>query len=198
MASGRGSNAKALMEKAGELSGIEIKCLISDNVDAPVLNLASQFSVESFCFPVNKEIKNIPARKLAQEEQILTVMKEKKIDWVLLAGYMRLLSAEFLAYFYDPKLKLNRVINIHPSLLPKFKGANGYEQAFAAGEEVSGVTVHYVVPEMDSGPIILQAEFSKIAGETFETFKQRGLALEHQVYPRVLAQLAEGSLCKNV
>jgi folate-dependent phosphoribosylglycinamide formyltransferase PurN len=103
---------------------------------------------------------------------------------------MRVLTPLFLNAFKHPDGYF-RVINIHPSLLPDFPGASGYEDAFAAGVPESGITVHLVDEHVDHGPILAQARFQREPGDTIETFKARGLALEHQLFPRVLQQVSK-------
>lgn len=188
MASGRGSNAKALMQWCALRSDVQVECVISDKKDALVLEMAKNFDVPAYAFPVTK------AEKSAQEQLILKTLKKHKTQWILLAGYMRLLSPEFLRHFYDDELKQNRVLNIHPSLLPLFPGLDAYEQSFKSEEKQGGVTVHFVDSGMDTGKIMIQQSLPKQAGESLADFKQRGLSLEHQLYPQALEKILTRSL----
>ena len=112
-------------------------------------------------------------------------LREAAIEFICLAGFMRLLSTTFVSRWQG------RIINIHPSLLPAFKGINVHEQALAAGVSVSGCTVHYVVPELDSGPIILTAEVPVEPNDTANTLAARILVAEHRIYPEALKLVAD-------
>ena len=126
--------------------------------------------------------------RAAFERALQTVLEKNRIDIVCLAGFMRLLTAGFVRQWQ------HRIINIHPALLPAFKGLDTHRRALEAGVKVHGATVHFVVPEMDSGPIIAQAAVSVRHGEIEEKLAARVLEVEHQIYPLALKLLAEGSL----
>lgn len=184
LASGRGSNAKALMEAidAGRLDA-QVQCLISNMPEAPVLEIARQANIHT---------DTVPHQGLSRdthERNLLKVLSRYEIDYIVLAGYMRLITPVFLQAFQGDGHY--RVVNIHPSLLPAFPGTQGYEDAYHYGVKVSGVTVHFVDEQMDHGPILLQESFPRLETDTLEEFKQRGLALEHQLYPKALQLLAE-------
>jgi phosphoribosylglycinamide formyltransferase-1 len=115
------------------------------------------------------------------------VLETNRIDLVCLAGFMRLLTPWFVQRW------TGRMLNIHPALLPRFKGLHTHERALAAGAKTHGATVHFVVPEMDSGPIIAQAEVPVLAGDTPDVLAARVLEVEHKLYPAALRQVAEGS-----
>lgn len=181
LASGTGTNARELLTKANSLPHINISLVITDTEGAGVIDIAKSFSKKAFL---------IPAKGLSKSEHeafILKKLTHYKIDWIFLAGYMRILSSDFLNSFYDSKLKQNRVINIHPSLLPLFKGLNAYKQAFNSTEDKSGVTIHFVDSEIDTGKIIFQESFQK--NKNFENFLSTGMSLEHKLYPKVLELL---------
>ena len=122
----------------------------------------------------------------AFDRQLDAALEAHRIDIVCLAGFMRMLSAWFVARW------AGRLINIHPSLLPAFKGLHTHERAIAAGAKEHGATVHFVVPELDSGPIIEQASVPVLPGDTPNSLAARVLEVEHHIYPRALKRLAEG------
>jgi phosphoribosylglycinamide formyltransferase-1 len=126
--------------------------------------------------------------RAAFERALQAVLEKHRIDIVCLAGFMRLLSAGFVKQWQ------HRILNIHPALLPAFKGLDTHRRALDAGVKVHGATVHFVVPEMDSGPIIAQAAVTVRPGETEEELAARVLKVEHQIYPLALKLLAEGRL----
>ncbi len=187
-ASGRGSNALALIEKAKEFSNIEIAALMSDKPGAFALKLAEENNIPAYCFSFSKEIIDQSERKSQQEKRVLEKLRELKIDWIFLAGYMRLLSKNFIDSFGT------QILNIHPSLLPKYPGANAYEQVFASQDNESGITVHFVDEGMDTGKILVQERFVRKPDDSFVDFQSRGLAVEHKIYPRVLQMIAEGEI----
>lgn len=185
LASGTGSNAKALLEKAAQLNQVEVACVITDRAKAGVIEVADVAGVE--CKVITS--KNCGGDRARQEQMVTDYLKQKKVDWVFLAGYMKVLGSNFLAAFKDEALGVNRVVNIHPSLLPSFKGANGYKDAFEYGVALSGVTVHLVSEELDDGPIIAQASFTRGVDDSLSDFMANGLKLEHQLYPDVMEKL---------
>lgn len=175
---------KAILQAAstGALAA-NVPVVISNNVEAPALETARQFGVHA-C--------GISHRGLSRQEHedlLLAELAKHKVDFVVLAGYMRILTSHFLKSFRDPAGYF-RVINIHPSILPAFPGANAYEDAFAYGVRLSGITVHLVDEEVDHGPIIAQEAFERLDSDTLESFKARGLEVEHRLYPAVLHQVA--------
>jgi phosphoribosylglycinamide formyltransferase 1 len=194
-ASGNGTNAMNILDCASEnLNHSTVKCLITDNKSAGIINTIKK------CKKYNKlPIIIIPfARtgnqshaeaKYVHETEIYKALQLYEVNWIALAGYMRILSRNFLNLFFDKQLKLNRIVNIHPSLLPKYPGKNAYEQAFLSGDDISGVTIHYVDSGIDTGLIILQKKFHRKKEDTLEQFKARGLNLEYKVYREALIQL---------
>jgi phosphoribosylglycinamide formyltransferase-1 len=181
LASGNGSNAQALMEHAQALSNLEVVCVISDKVEAKVLTRAKNFNI-----PAKAIIKNRSKRE--HEEAIASTLKELEVNWIFLAGYMRLFSDYFVGNFK------NKIINIHPSLLPEYPGLEAYERAFADEKDFSGITIHYVDEGMDTGKPIIQEKFIKLKTDTIESFKARGLELEHKMYKKVLEKVANHEL----
>ncbi len=180
--SGRGSNMAALIEAARDPAyPAEIVGVFSNDPDAGGLAIAAQNGV-----PVAAR----PHRDFATKAAFEAAMGEVLAQWgpviICLAGFMRLLSAEFCTEW------AGRLINIHPSLLPRHKGLHTHEAALAAGDAEHGCTVHFVTPGMDEGPIIAQARVPVLAGDTAETLAARVLAEEHRLYPAALAMVARG------
>lgn len=184
LASGRGSNFAAIMRaiEGGRLSA-RVVVLVSDKPNAPVLTLARGFGVPARVI----EPRSYGSQK-EYEEALARGCLEHGAEAVALAGFMRLLSTTFLSYFPD------RVLNIHPALLPAFPGLHAQKQALDYGVRISGCTVHFVDEGMDSGPIILQAAVPVWPDDTEETLAERILKEEHRIYPEALQLLAEGRL----
>ena len=170
--SGRGSNMVALVDavKSGEIPASEVAVVISDRADAAGLEKAKERGVETVVIERNKRTRD------EHDAEIIAELKKRDVELVCLAGYMRLLSPPFIRAFP------NRIINIHPSLLPAYPGLHVHERVLAAGEKVSGCTVHYVNEDLDAGPIVLQREVEVKEGDTAETLSARILEQEHQLY----------------
>lgn len=182
MASGRGSNFATINEaiRRGDLDA-EIKILISDKPDAPALVKAKDFNITAkYINP-----KDYPDRD-AYEEALVKTLKSLDIDLLVLAGYMRLVGSKLLSSFK------NRVINIHPALLPAFPGLHAQRQALEYGVRYTGCTVHIVDEGMDSGPIIKQVVVPIYQDDTEESLTKRILQEEHQIYWRAIQLLAQG------
>lgn len=186
-ASGSGSNAEALMKRARELTGVEISFVLSDKKDAFVLERAKKWNVPTYVVPKITTREN-------QEQEILKIIDEHRIDWVLLAGYMRLVSAEFLQALKDRHDGHAQVLNIHPSLLPVYPGVDSIQRAFLDKVPVSGISIHYVDEGLDTGPLLRQEKLPLLADENFESFAARMHALEHQLYCQVLEQISRKEL----
>lgn len=183
--SGRGSNLNAIIQAiADKRLDASIETVISNDPDVQGLTIARQHGLKTFA------LSNKGMKRGEHEKAILEYLDQFTIDFVVMAGYMRVLSPEFLKHFKDPG-GYYRVINIHPSLLPAFPGTNGYEEAFNYGVKVSGVTVHLVDEQVDHGMIIAQEPFPRFNDDTLESFKARGLSVEHALYPAVLHQIAK-------
>lgn len=180
LASGRGSNARALLEQqaAGALP-IEPVCVVCNVPGAGVLQIAEEFGVEA----VLVDHKTF-ATRAAFDSHVVNLLQERHVDWVVLAGFMRLLSPGFVAAFR------NRIVNLHPSLLPAFKGAHAIRDALAYGARVTGVTVHLVDEGLDSGPILLQAPVLIHDGDDEQSLGQRIHQVEHELLPAALRLLA--------
>lgn len=178
--SGRGSNMQALVEAARQPDyPAEIALVVSNRPDAEGLAWANEQGIPTVALDHTRY-----ESREHLEGQLQSLLDLAKIDLVALAGFMRLLTAGFVTRWQG------RMINIHPSLLPAFKGLDTHTQALEAGVRVSGCTVHFVVPEMDAGPIIGQAAVPVLAGDTADTLAARVLVAEHRLYPRMLARVA--------
>ncbi len=182
--SGRGSNFKAIFEKvkSGEIKA-EIVVVVSDNADAKGLEFAKENGIEA----VFLDIKSFPSRK-DYDRKIIDILKEREVDLVLLAGYMKIVGEEFVSSFK------NRIMNIHPALLPSFPGLHAQRKALKYGVRYSGCTVHFVDEKMDHGPIILQAVVPVYQEDTEESLSERILREEHRIYPEAVKLYFEGKL----
>ncbi|HVX74150.1 MAG TPA: phosphoribosylglycinamide formyltransferase [Devosia sp.] len=182
--SGRGSNMAALIE-AARAPGYpaEIVGVFSNVADAPGLAVAAAQGIPTAARP-HRDYADKPAFEAAMDE----VLAGWRADIVCLAGFMRLLSPAFCTRW------AGRLINIHPSLLPRHKGLHTHAQALADGVTEHGCTVHFVTPGMDEGPVIAQARVPVLPGDTADTLAARVLVEEHKLYPRALAMLARGDV----
>jgi phosphoribosylglycinamide formyltransferase-1 len=182
--SGRGSNLKALIEACSDSTfPAEIVLVLSNVADAGGLEHARQANIPTATLSHN-DFENREAFDEVMDEKL----RAAGVEFVCLAGFMRLLSTDFV------KRWEGKMINIHPSLLPAFKGLNVHERVLESGSKESGCTVHYVVPELDSGPIILQARVSVMPDDTPDTLAARVLVQEHRIYPQALRMVAEGKV----
>jgi phosphoribosylglycinamide formyltransferase-1 len=180
--SGRGSNLQALIDATADPSfPAEIALVISNRADAGGLARAEAAGIATKIIP-HKDF----ASREAFDSALTEALRGAGVGLVCLAGFMRLLTAGFAEDWHD------RLINIHPSLLPSFKGLNSHAQALEAGVRFSGCTVHYVRPEMDAGPIILQAAVPVHDGDDEEILAARILTAEHRSYPLAVKLIAEG------
>jgi phosphoribosylglycinamide formyltransferase 1 len=183
LGSGKGSNCRAILEciRSGDLSA-EMRLVISDVLDAPILEIAREFGVANAYLPPGRFRTRLEP---AIEEQLVKMLRDAGVELVVLAGFMRVL--------HEPMLKAfsRRIINIHPSLLPKFPGLDSWKQALAAGETVTGCTVHYVDDRIDHGQILAQKEVRMLPDDTAESLHVRIQALEHEMYPAVIAEFCK-------
>ena len=180
--SGRGSNFEALAESvaAGRIPNAEIAIVISNREGAPGIDRAKSRSIST---------RVIPSKGLEREaydRQVAAVLDENKVDLVCLAGYMRLLSPYFVAKFP------NRILNIHPSLLPSFPGLEAQRQALEYGVKFAGCTVHFVDENLDAGPIIVQAVVPVKDDDTEASLSERILKEEHRIYSEAVRIVLEG------
>jgi phosphoribosylglycinamide formyltransferase 1 len=180
--SGRGSNMAALIEAAAEPDfPAEIALVISNRPDAKGLDLAREKGITTEVV----DHSTYPSRE-AFDDALGVRLKAAHIDLVCLAGFLRMLTTPFVEAWRG------RMLNIHPSLLPEFKGLDTHARALAAGVKIHGCTAHFVVPELDSGPIILQARVPVVEGDDADSLAERVLAAEHRIYPAALKLVAEG------
>jgi phosphoribosylglycinamide formyltransferase-1 len=181
LGSGKGSNCRAILEsiRSGTLSA-EARLVISDVLDAPILEIAREFSVPNAYLPPGQFRTRLEPNV---EAQLVRMLRDAEVELVVLAGFMRVLKAPTLEAF--PR----RIINIHPSLLPKFPGLEAWKQALEAKETVTGCTVHYVDDKIDHGDIIAQREVLILPNDTTESLHARIQVAEHELYPAVIAQL---------
>jgi phosphoribosylglycinamide formyltransferase-1 len=183
--SGRGSNMAALIEatKAKDFPA-EIVVVISNRADADGLAKARESGVPT----VTIESKPYGRDRTAFEVALQSALDQNKVDLICLGGFMRLFTAEFVQRWYG------RMLNIHPSLLPSFPGLDPHGQALRAGVKISGATVHFVTPETDAGPIVMQGAVAVRDDDTADTLAARILGIEHRIYPDALRLLASGRI----
>src|SRR5207244_3565069 len=181
LGSGKGSNCRAILEsiRSGVLPA-EVRVVISDVLDAPILEIAREFGIPNAYLPPGQFRTRLEPNV---EAELVQMLRDANVELVLLAGFMRVLKSSMLATF--PR----RIINIHPSLLPKFPGLEAWKQALAAGETVTGCTVHFVDEKIDHGDIIAQREVPILSTDTAESLHARIQISEHELYPAVIAKL---------
>jgi phosphoribosylglycinamide formyltransferase-1 len=181
--SGRGSNMAALIEAGKDKNyPAEIALVVSNVANAGGLQLAQKSGVATAVVEHTKYGRD----RAAFERALQAVMEQHRIDIVCLAGFMRLLTADFVGQWQ------RRMLNIHPALLPAFKGLDTHKRALKARVKQHGATVHFVVPEMDTGPIVAQEAVDVRPDDSEETLAARVLEVEHRIYPLALKLLAEG------
>src|SRR6266496_5087282 len=183
LGSGKGSNCRAILEsiRAGELPA-EVRVVISDVLEAPILELAREFSVANAYLPPGEFRTRLEPQA---EIELVRMLRDAGVELVILAGFMRVLKAPMLEAFR------RRILNIHPSLLPKFPGLDAWKQALAAGETVTGCTVHYVDEKIDHGDIIAQREIAILPNDTAESLHARIQIAEHALYPAVISEMCQ-------
>jgi phosphoribosylglycinamide formyltransferase-1 len=184
LGSGKGTNCRAILERirSGLLSA-EARVVISDVLDAPILDIAREFSIPNTYLPPGRFRTRLEPEA---EMELVRILRNAGVELVILAGFMRVLKSPMLEAF--PR----RILNIHPALLPKFPGLEAWNQALAAGEKVTGCTVHYVDEEIDHGDIIAQREVPILPNDTPETLHARIQIAEHELYPAAIAEF-----CRN-
>jgi phosphoribosylglycinamide formyltransferase-1 len=184
LGSGKGSNCRAILERirSGNLAA-DVRLVVSDVLDAPILDIAREFGVANAYSPPGRFRTRLEPET---EEHLVKMLRDASVELVVLAGFMRVL--------HEPMLKgfSRRIINIHPSLLPKFPGLEAWKQALAAGEKVTGCTVHYVDEKIDHGQILGQREVTILPNDTPESLHARIQIVEHELYPAIIAELCEG------
>ena len=180
--SGRGSNFLNIADAiaAGRLMGCEIACVISNIGDAPGLQAARDRGLTTEAILS----KGVP--RAEHDARMIATLQQHGVDLVILAGYMRVLSPDFIRAFPD------RILNIHPSLLPSFPGLHAQQQALEYGATIAGCTVHFVDEAVDHGVIVLQRSVAVVDGDTAETLATRILAEEHIAYPEAIQRVLSG------
>ncbi|WP_413627586.1 phosphoribosylglycinamide formyltransferase [Fructilactobacillus vespulae] len=179
MASGTGSNFLAIMQRiAQQKLQIEVVRLVVDHDDAPVINYAKQFNVPVLTV-------SYQAGKQLAEQQIIAQLQNDQVDGIILAGFMRILSADFINYYP------NRIINLHPALLPSFPGRHGIDDAYNYGVKITGITIHFVDATVDGGQIIAQAPVEITETDTIESLATKIHSLEHSLYPTTIQKLVD-------
>jgi len=183
LGSGKGSNCRAILERirSGDLAA-EARLVISDMLNAPILDMAREFGVaNAYLAPGRFRTRLEPEI----EQQLVQMLRDAGVELVVLAGFMRVLHEPMLGAF------ARRIINIHPSLLPKFPGLEAWKQALVAGEKVTGCTVHYVDKRIDHGKVLAQKELRILPNDTAESLHARIQVLEHELYPAVIAEFCK-------
>ncbi len=183
LGSGKGTNCRAILERirSGVLPA-EARVVISDVLDAPILDIAREFSIPNAYLPPGRFRTRLEPQA---EMELVRMLRDAGAELVILAGFMRVLKSPMLEAF--PR----RILNIHPALLPKFPGLEAWKQALAAGEKVTGCTVHYVDEEIDHGDIIAQREVPILPNDTPETLHARIQIAEHELYPAAIAEFCQ-------
>jgi len=184
LASGRGGNLQAIINAvhAGQIKA-HLKVVISDKKDAYALEIAKQAKIPAY-YINPKDFSD----RVSLDRAIIQHLHEYHVDFVVLAGYMRLVSS----YFVDQYP--NKILNIHPSLLPAFKGMHAMKDAFEYGAKVTGATVHFVVEQMDEGAVIVQEPVRIESNDTLESLAEKIHAAEHRIYPQAIELLVNGKL----
>ena len=183
-ASGNGSNLEAIVKavKAGDIKA-DCKLVFSNNRKALALQKAEAAGIDTLVL-----VRKNYATPQSYDRDIVVHLKQHDIDFIVLAGYMKILTPWFVKQFDK------RIINVHPSLLPSFKGARGIKDTFTYGAKVAGVTIHYVDDKMDHGPIIMQEAIKIAETDTLETLTEKIHKVEHRVFPKAIALHVDGRL----
>lgn len=181
--SGNGSNLQAILDAIAAGLPAQIKAVISDQADAYGLQRALKANIPTEIIKREDAVDNA-----AYNQTLLAAINKYHPELVVLSGFMRIIGSDIIKHYRG------RIINIHPSLLPEYKGLHTYARALAAQEKQHGTTVHFVTDELDAGPIIAQATLDILPDDTAASLKQRTQALEHQLYPQVIRGIALGEI----
>jgi phosphoribosylglycinamide formyltransferase 1 len=183
LGSDKGTNCRAILKsiRSGALAA-EVRVVISDVFDAPILDIAREFSIPNAYLPPGRFHTRLEPQA---EVELVRMLRDAGVELVVLAGFMRILKAPMLEAFR------RRILNIHPSLLPKFPGLHAWKQALAASETVTGCTVHYVDEKIDHGGIIAQREVAILPNDTAESLHARIQIAEHALYPAVISEMCQ-------
>jgi len=180
--SGSGSNLQSLIDKSKDIN-LEISCVISNNPDAYGLERAKKSNIETKILDHNEF-----SSRESYDKSLKEIIEKINPEVIILAGFMRILTANFVNHF------LGKVLNIHPSLLPKYPGLHTHQRAIDAGDKVHGVSVHFVTPQLDGGPIIAQKKIRVYLDDDADSLAKRLLKEEHIIYPRVVQWFSQGRL----
>ncbi len=180
--SGNGSNLQSIIDNASEID-LNISYVISSNSDAYGLKRA-----EKACIPTTVINHQLFDSRLTADKEIMKVINDSKAEVIILAGYMRILSSEFIDKY------LGKILNIHPSLLPKFKGLNTHQRAIDAAEKIHGASVHFVTEELDGGPVIAQSSVEINTADNAKSLASKVLNKEHILYPKIIHWYTQGRL----
>ena len=172
--SGNGSNLHSITENADRID-LQISCVISNNKNSFGLKRAQSAKIQTYI--VDPKLFN---SKDAFDSELIRIINQQEVELIILAGYMRILTPLFISHYYG------KILNIHPSLLPKFPGLNTHQNAIDASEKIHGVTVHFVTEKIDAGPIIFQQAVNIENSDTVETLSAKVLKVEHAIYPNVI------------
>lgn len=188
--SGSGTNLQSIIDhcESGKIDA-KIVVVISNKLDAYALVRAKKHNIPIIVVE-SKKYKN----REEHEKEIIKQLDDYKPELLVFAGYMRLVTPEFIRHYYNKEKNLPGIINIHPALLPSFAGTDGYGDAFKYGVKYSGITIHFIDEGVDTGPIIAQHPFPRYDDDTVEEFRKRGLAIEHELYPKVIQLYAHNKL----
>ena len=182
MISGNGSNLQSIIDNTPEID-LNISCVISSNSDAYGLKRAEKAGIPTAVI----DYKLFDSRFKADKE-IMKVIDDSRAEVIILAGYMRILSSEFIDRY------LGKILNIHPSLLPKFKGLNTHQRAIDASEKIHGATVHFVTKELDGGPVIAQTSVKIESKDNAKSLASKVLTKEHDLYSKIIHRYAQGRI----
>ena len=191
LVSGRGSNLESILKaiKSGFIRDALVKVVISNKPNVRALKIAEEYGI---MHKVIEHTKNFNGKEIEYDQKIIKILEDNEVNpnegLVLLSGYDRILGLHICRTFEG------RIMNIHPALLPSFKGLDGQSQALEYGVKVSGATVHFVVAELDSGPIIIQESVPVFDNDTVESLSNRILEKEHLIYPKAVKLFVEGKL----
>lgn len=184
--SGSGTNLQAILDEIGRGLPVEVVHVLSSRPDAFGIERARKAGI-----PTTALDRSAYADPQQADARIVEVMRAAGAEYLVMAGYMRMLTPVVLGAFPD------RVLNLHPALLPSFKGAHAIRDAWEAGVKVTGVTVHLANEEYDKGPIVAQRAVTVLEGDTIEALEARIHAVEHELYPHVLRAIAEGRMSRD-
>ena len=186
LGSGKGTNAHAILDawKKGKLGKAKVKAVLSDISNAPIIKIAESFSVPTKLMDLSTSNSTISSN---DAKQLIEMINEFNATIIVLAGFMKILPINFIEFFQG------RIVNIHPSLLPSFKGLHAIKRAYERGVKISGCTVHWVSEGIDEGKIIAQSPVRIFETDTLESFTQKIHAAEHYLLPTVIAELSNSN-----